>query len=195
MTSNTDWIPRNRLEALTDGVYAVALTLLVLDLKIPTGFNSSDQLIQGLENQLPNILTWLLSFWVIVIYWESQVRISRQLETVDAKTLRMDMVHLGLVGLVPFSTSLIGEYGNYGLAMLIYTANLWLISALLTIKASHTKCLLAGDSSNPSADLLAQSAKQMLIAMTFALSLAYVLPGWNFFALLIPKLLQKISRS
>lgn len=195
MTSNTDWIPRNRLEALTDGVYAVALTLLVLDLKIPSGFNSSDQLIQGLENQLPNILTWLLSFWVIVIYWESQVRISRQLETVDAKTLRLDLVHLGLVSLVPFSTSLIGEYGNYGLAMLIYTANLWLISALLAIKATHTKHLLEADSSNPKAYALVQSANQMLIVMTVALSLAYVVPGWNFLALLLPKLFQKISRT
>lgn len=195
MTSNTDWIPRNRLEALTDGVYAVALTLLVLDLKIPSGFNSSEQLIQGLGNQIPNLLTWLLSFWVIVIYWESQVRISRQLKTVDAKTLRLDLVHLGLVSLVPFSTSLIGEYGNYGLAMLIYTANLWLISALLTIKVFHTKRALESDSSKPNAEELAQSAKQMLITMTVALSLAYVLPGWNFFALLIPKLLQKISRT
>ena len=124
------WFPRDRLETLTDGIYAVALTLLVLNLKLPTDQLGAGRLSEALLNQLPNLLTWLLSFWVILIYWEAQVRLSRLVEQVDQTVLRLDYVHLGLISLLPFSTSLVGLDQDQRLAVLIYTGNLWLISAL-----------------------------------------------------------------
>lgn len=184
----SDPLPKNRLEALTDGVYAVALTLLVLNLKIPAEQLGALQLHQALANQLPNLLIWLLSFWVILIYWESQVRLCRLTEHIDTKILRLDFVHLGLISLLPFSTSLIGEQGDQGLAALIYTSNLWLISALFVIKTSYlanNAGLLASDVDSAS---VLRPARLMLGGMTLALLLSYVLPGWNLLALLAPKL-------
>jgi uncharacterized membrane protein len=183
-----DPLPKNRLEALTDGVYAVALTLLVLNLKIPAEQLGALQLHQALANQLPNLLIWLLSFWVILIYWESQVRLCRLTERIDTKILRLDFVHLGLISLLPFSTSLIGEQGDQGLAALIYTSNLWLISALFVIKTSYlanNAGLLASDVDSAS---VLRPARLMLGGMTLALLLSYVLPGWNMLALLAPKI-------
>ena len=183
-----DPLPKNRLEALTDGVYAVALTLLVLNLKIPSEQLGAMQLHQALASQLPSLLIWLLSFWVILIYWESQVRLCRLTERIDIKILRLDYMHLGLISLLPFSTSLIGEQGNQGLAALIYTSNLWLISALFVIKTSHL--VSSADLLSPNVDpvSLLCPARLMLGAMTLALLLSYVLPGWNLLALLAPKL-------
>jgi uncharacterized membrane protein len=183
-----DPLPKNRLEALTDGVYAVALTLLVLNLKIPSEQLGAMQLHQALASQLPSLLIWLLSFWVILIYWESQVRLCRLTERIDTKILRLDYMHLGLISLLPFSTSLIGEQGDQGLAALIYTSNLWLISALFVIKTSHL--VSSADLLSPNVDpvSLLRPARLMLGAMTLALLLSYVLPGWNLLALLAPKL-------
>lgn len=189
MTGDTnDALPKNRLEALTDGIYAVALTLLVLNLKLPPEQLGSGQLYQALLTQLPNLLTWVLSFWVILIYWESQVRLNHLTKQIDTTVLRLDFVHLGLVSLLPFSTSLIGEQGDQGLAAFIYTSNLWLVSALSVIKVAHlqkTPGLLA---SNADVATILRSAKLMLGGMTLALSLSYVLPGWNLLALLAPRL-------
>jgi uncharacterized membrane protein len=138
MTNTTNsLLPKNRLEALTDGIYAVALTLLVLNLKIPSEQLGITQLHQALASQLPNLLTWLLSFWVILIYWESQVRLCHLTERIDTRILRLDFIHLGLISLLPFSTSLIGEQGDQGLAAVIYTSNLWLVSALFVIKVRY----------------------------------------------------------
>lgn len=89
--------PKNRLEALTDGVYAVALTLLVLDLKLVSGPLDSAQFQSALTAQIPNALTWLLSFWVILIYWEAQVRLAQIVGKIDSILLKLDFLHLALI--------------------------------------------------------------------------------------------------
>ena len=189
-----DWFPRDRLETLTDGIYAVALTLLVLNLKLPTDQLGAGRLSEALLNQLPNLLTWLLSFWVILIYWEAQVRLSRLVEQVDQTVLRLDYVHLGLISLLPFSTSLVGLDQDQRLAVLIYTGNLWLISALSVAKIRHSQEIDQNVAANQEFIEMAYAAKLMLVAMTAALLLAYVLPGWNLCLLLLPKFFSNKPR-
>jgi uncharacterized membrane protein len=189
-----DWFPRDRLETLTDGIYAVALTLLVLNLKLPTDQLGAGRLSEALLNQLPNLLTWLLSFWVILIYWEAQVRLSRLVEQVDQTVLRLDYVHLGLISLLPFSTSLVGLDQDQRLAVLIYTGNLWLISALSVAKIRHSQETDQNVAANQEFIEMAYAAKLMLVAMTAALLLAYVLPGWNLCLLLLPKFFSNKPR-
>lgn len=189
--TSKDWFPKSRLEALTDGIYAVALTLLVLDLKISAGQIGAVQLSQTLFHQLPNLLTWLLSFWVILIFWESQVRLSRLIDQIDTATLLLDLLHLGLISLLPFSTSLIGEHGDQRLAVLIYTSNLWVISALSVMKIVHLGNTPDVLSINADVSNYSRSAKLMLGGMTVALLLSYVFPGWNLIALLAPKLITR----
>lgn len=186
-----DWFPKNRIEALTDGIYAVALTILVLDLKLPvTGFGS-EAFVYALQNQVPKLLTWALSFWVILIYWESQVRLNRLVGRIDSIFLRLDLIHLGLISLLPFTTSLIGEHSDQSLAVLIYTGNLWMISALYVVKivVMHRRSeLLCAE-----ADVakLIRPAKLMFGALTLALMLSYFIPGWNLLLILVPKLIPQ----
>lgn len=182
------WFPKNRLETLTDSIYAVALTLLVLDLRVPPGALDSTQFYEALREQLPNALTWVLSFWVLIIYWESQVRVSRYIEHINSIVLRLDLVHLGLITLLPFSTSLIGEHSSLSMAVVIYTANLWLISGIFCIKAAYIQrnSQLVG---HPDPSGLLRSAKLMFGGMTVALLLSTVAPGWNLLAILASKLL------
>lgn len=186
--------PKNRLEALTDGVYAVALTLLVLDLKLVSGPLDSAQFQSALTAQIPNALTWLLSFWVILIYWEAQVRLAQIVGKIDSILLKLDFLHLALISLLPFSTSLIGEFSQQSLSVVIYTANLWTISAVGAFRIAyvkkHTDLQLAGLDCEK-LNVLIIDGKRMVLGMTAALALSFVMPGWNLLAIVVPKLLPK----
>jgi len=202
----TNWFPKSRLEALTDGIYAVALTLLVLDLKLPAGSLHPAQFTQLLADQVPNALTWLLSFWVIVIFWQSRVELIRCIDRVGQTYVQLELVHLALISLLPFSTSLIGEHSEQPLSFLIYTGNLWLISLLGLAQVIHiqkNKDLIASGISvaESGAQSAAQSpteiasqvwgAKLMFIGVSGAMLLVFVAPGWNLLAILVPKLLRR----
>ena len=190
----TNLFPKSRLEALTDGIYAVALTLLVLDLKLPAGSFEPLQFTQLLADQIPNALTWLLSFWVIVIFWQSRVELIRCVDRVGQTYLRLELVHLALISLLPFSTSLIGEHSDQSLSFLIYTSNLWLISLLAFIQVFHiqkSKDLVASDISASEITSQVRAAKLIFIGVSSALLLVYVVPGWNLLAILVPKVFLK----
>ena len=82
---------KNRLEALSDGIYAVALTLLALDLKLaalPEASNAS--LGAELENLLPKALIWLLAFWVTALFWLAQSRTLRQYDELDKPAMMIE---------------------------------------------------------------------------------------------------------
>lgn len=188
------WFPKGRLEALTDGVYAVALTLLVLDLKLPEGPISADLFTAALLGQLSNALTWLLSFWVILIFWQSRVELMRCVERVGNTFVQMDLLHLALISLLPFSTSLIGEHSQHTLSYVIYTANLWLIALFGFLQVYHMRKVGLGvpaDIDPKAIDSLGRFSKHMLWGISAALVLSPFAPGWNLLAIMIPKLLVR----
>lgn len=189
------FFPKKRLEALTDGIYAVALTLLVLNLKLPTVSLDSLQLIQALTGQLPNLLCWLLSFWVLVIYWEFQVRLMECVSHADSSFLRLDFIHLALISLLPFSTTLIGEHGQHIVSNFIYTANLWLISAIAFLRVRYVVKHESIRESGVSVLWLSEQMKAslvMLVALSIALALSVMAPGYNLLIIFVAKIYSKI---
>lgn len=192
------FFPKKRLEALTDGIYAVALTLLVLNLKLPSISLDSAQFINAIYGQLPNLLSWLLSFWVLVIYWELQVRLMECVSRVDVSFLRLDLIHLALISLLPFSTSLIGEHGQHTLSVFIYTANLWLISAIASLRVRYVIQHESIRESDISALWLSEQMKAsiaMVVALSIALALSLVVPGYNLLVIFAAKIYLKIKGS
>lgn len=195
-TSPHKFFPKKRLEALTDGIYAVALTLLVLNLKLPSISLDSAQFINAIYGQLPNVLSWLLSFWVLVIYWEFQARLMECVSHVDNAFLRLDLIHLALISLLPFSTSLIGEHGQHTLSVFIYTANLWLISAVASLRVRYVIQHEFIRESDISALWLSEQMKTslaMLVALSIALALSVVAPGYNLLVIFAAKIYLKIQ--
>lgn len=177
---------KNRLEALTDGIYAVALTLLVLNLKLPSVSLDSEQFIKALSGQLPNMLSWLLSFWVLVIYWEFQVRLMECVSRIDVIFLRLDLIHLALISFLPFSTSLIGEHGQHTLSVFIYTANLWLISAIASLRVRYVikhESIREPEINTSWLNDQMNTSVAMVAGLTIALALSVVVPGYNLLAI------------
>lgn len=189
-----NFFPKSRLEGLTDGVYAVALTLLVLDLKLPSGPLDSAEFLAALTGQIPNALAWLLSFWVILIYWESQVRLTQLIDQVDSTLLKLDLLHLALISLLPFSTALVSEFSQHSVSVAIYTANLWMISALGALRTTYVRkhpTVQKAEIDCAQLNMLMVDSKRMVLGMSAALAFAFVIPGWNLLAIMVPKLLPK----
>jgi uncharacterized membrane protein len=112
-----------RLLALSDGVIAVAITLLVLDIRLPEGFGgfSDAQLWAALVALWPRLLAYLLSFYVIASFWFSHRTKFGHIIRTDARLMWINMLFLLTIGLVPFTTDLIAEGGGT-LSTMIYAA-------------------------------------------------------------------------
>ncbi len=182
-------ISKQRLEALSDGVYAVALTLLVLDLKLPVkSYAGNDAaLLEALYDLLPNVLTWLLSFWVLTTYWLAQVKLYRLTKDADMHMVRNTFAELALISLLPFSTSLIGEHGNHVAAAVIYSLNLLGISILSLIRTTYIlkRPVLHENKIEPSLEIVLTAGVWMRLWCTLAtLVLAFFYPGWNMIAMM-----------
>ena len=127
---------RGRLEAFSDGVFAVAITLLVLNLAVAgpgTLHHRNPPLLQQLGHLWPAFAAYVLSFFMIGIIWVNHHALIRSLKTVDRTLLFLNVVLLLFVVLIPFTTGLVAEYlsaylhrtpggGDAGVAMALYGA-------------------------------------------------------------------------
>ncbi len=122
-----------RIEALSDGVFAVAMTLLVLDLHAPAmaAVHSEADLWQALEALAPHLLVYLLSFLTLGIFWVGQ---QTQLNHFARGDRDLAWIHLGFlfaVTLMPFSTAMMAAFIAYRAALVAYWANVLLLGGIL----------------------------------------------------------------
>jgi uncharacterized membrane protein len=118
-------IPKSRLDALTDGVFAVAMTLLVIDLRLPDSFHPADaaELLYRLAELWNQVLVYVISFYVLSLRWTGLVRISPRGETVGEQYTRWTLLHLLPVTLVPFTTTVMARYVSLAPAIWLYATN------------------------------------------------------------------------
>jgi uncharacterized membrane protein len=127
-----------RLSALADGVFAVALTLLVLDLKPPQAPPGSQQaLIADLEGQIPNLIAWLISFVLVARFWVVHHAIVASLARCHVGTMAWNFVVLALMSLVPFAAALIGAYEFDAVAVFVFAALMGVAGLSLGLFARH----------------------------------------------------------
>lgn len=132
--SNPDGDPE-RLVALADGVFAIALTLLVLDFTVPQGLGS-DQYDDTLHELLPNLGAYALSVVVLGAFWREHRRIFGFVRQIDGQVITLSIVGLSIAALVPFPTKLLSEYGREPESVAIYAA------AVAALGTAHLAVLL-----------------------------------------------------
>src|ERR1035437_3141133 len=109
----------NRLEQLSDGIFAIVMTILVFDLRIPGVINSNMDLWQALKNMAPLFLSYLLSFSMLFTYWRAHhFFVSVYAKNIDMTLTNINAVFFLFVGVVPFTTSLLGQAGNLELPII-----------------------------------------------------------------------------
>jgi uncharacterized membrane protein len=123
----------DRLAALSDGIFAVAMTLLVLDLHVPTAaqVHGEDELLAALAALGPQWITYGMSFLTLGIFWAGQ---QTQLNHLAEGTRDLTWIHLGFlfsVTLLPLSTRLLTEFFEYRTALGLYWLNIFVLGAML----------------------------------------------------------------
>jgi uncharacterized membrane protein len=101
-------LQKGRLEAFSDGVFAIAVTLLVLEISVPSG--SEDDLLDAVLDQWPSYLGYVAAFSTIGLVWIIHSAITEYLDRVDAAFVRLNLLLLMLVSFLPFPTRLLAEY-------------------------------------------------------------------------------------
>jgi len=128
----------DRLCAVSDGVYAFALTLLVLDLKVPEVAGiTNPQLATDLFQQLPNFFAYIISFSVVAFFWMNHHRVFQSVTRCDARALVLNFVHLLFISLTPYAASLIGHYEGDRIATIVFSANLGLASLSMNVLGQY----------------------------------------------------------
>jgi uncharacterized membrane protein len=108
-----------RIVAFTDGVFAIAITVLVLGLDVPEELPGPD-LHDFLIDEWPQLFAYFLSFAVIGRYWVSHHQIFGMLRDFDQRLMVLNLVYLSLIVLIPFPTNLLGEYGSRSDPVMLY---------------------------------------------------------------------------
>ena len=123
----------DRLSGLSDGVFSIAMTLLVLDLRAPAveAIHSDRDLWLALSALAPRLLVYVMTFLTLGIFWVGQQTQLNHLDRSDRGLTWIHILFLFAVSVTPFSTALLGQFIAFRLALLAYWANILLLGATL----------------------------------------------------------------
>ena len=122
-----------RIAALSDGLFAVAMTLLVLEIHTPESLDvhTEGQLLAALGALAPRLLAWLMSLMTLGIFWVGQQAQLNQLERSDRNLTWLHFAFLAVITVLPFSTRLLAEFFTFRTAFVVYWANIFLAGVAL----------------------------------------------------------------
>ena len=123
--------PRSRVDALTDGLFGVAMTILVLDVRLPDSFDPDQAgLIHALEGLWPKFFPYALSFYVLGSTWLANIKLRSKGEFLSRQYVRWWLLYLLLATCFPFSTSVVGRFTHLAPAVWLYSFNMAALAAI-----------------------------------------------------------------
>ncbi|VVC01593.1 Uncharacterised protein [uncultured archaeon] len=132
---------KHRLEALTDGIFAFAMTLLVLGIEVPdetTAAFASPTPVQDLLSSLtPDFTHYFVAFIILAAFWILHHSFTERIRSVDRKMLWLNITGLLFVALIPFSTDLADSYVGYPISAMVFELNVFLVGALFFLQWSY----------------------------------------------------------
>jgi uncharacterized membrane protein len=130
----------NRVVGFSDAIFAIAMTLLVLQIDVPglpgSGQSARDML-DALRDSLPEIVSFAISFWVIGRYWLAHHWFFSRLQRLDRRALALNLTYLGFVAFLPFPTALIGQYEQNSIAFVVFALSMAAVSLMELVLARH----------------------------------------------------------
>jgi len=189
-------VSKGRFEAFSDGVFAVAITLLALEIHLPALHDVSDaQLGSALWHLWPQVLTYVISFATIGIIWLNHHAMFHLIQQIDRNTLIFNMLLLMIVCFIPFSTSVLTTYGILRDGVFLYGGTLTAMALAYNLLWYHaaryidsgtcdrrtvvvnTIRNLSGSIIYAAATLCAFLDPRISVGLFFAVALFYLLPG------------------
>jgi uncharacterized membrane protein len=118
----------DRVAFFSDAVFAIAMTLLVVGIGIPSV--SDSELGDALRGKEPEIISFFVSFFVIGFYWLGHHQFFARLQSVNPRLMKLNLVYLAAIAFVPFPTALAGKYTQDPVSIVIYAITLSIASGL-----------------------------------------------------------------
>ncbi len=119
----------NRLETLTDGIFAIVITIMVLGIHVPKipSQSSSEALFIAMKGLLPQIISYSVSFYLIAHFWLSHIQQLKMCICTNRTHIVMVFMFVFFVSFIPFTTSLVGQYSEIRLAVAIFHFSVLLV--------------------------------------------------------------------
>ncbi len=180
---SSQYMDTKRLETLVDGIFAIAMTLLVLGLAVPqiNGPLSNVAVQNAIYNLLPNFISLVVSFILLSIFWKIHHRIFKQIKMMDGTLLWINVIWLLFIVLVPFSTTLTGEYGQFPISNVIFNLNILGIAVLLYLNWHYAnRSNFIHEKVN--ADQITFTKRinlSFIIIAILAILLSFIIPQWS----------------
>ena len=189
--------PKSRLDALSDSIFGVAMTLLALDVRLPDEFEPRDatELLHALAGLEPKFLPYALSFGVLGLRWLSNIHVRSVGEECSRGYANWWLLYHLLITCVPFTTIVVGRFASFAPAIWLYAGNTILISAVSFQLLALTPSIERTDHLRDR-----QVALGLLIASSLlAIAWSFVGPGQALWAMAInlaaPVLAQRLGGS
>ncbi len=181
--SSNIFMDTKRLETLVDGIFAIAMTLLVLALAVPdiTGPLSNSAVQNSLYSLIPSFYTLVMSFILLALFWSNHHRAFHKINEMNTPLLWINVIWLLFIVLVPFSASLTGKYGEFSISHIIFNLNMLGIALFLGLNWYYATKKNFIDEKVPSRDIKVTIRTNVLfiVISLLALSLSFVLPRWS----------------
>ncbi|MBP7184354.1 MAG: DUF1211 domain-containing protein [Saprospiraceae bacterium] len=168
-----------RIEAISDGVFAIALTFLALDIKVPVTemIYSESELFQTFLSLSPKLLTYFLSFITMGIYWLAQSTQFHYINKSDRNLNWINLFFLLAVSIMPFTTAFLSAYITFKFSVLIYWINISLLGQLLGLNwyyaKKHNFLSIEGDLQSEVTNSIKKRIIESQILYTFAALLSF----------------------
>jgi uncharacterized membrane protein len=179
----------NRIEALTDGIFAIAMTLLVLGLAVPeiSGPLSNAAVQDSLSGLIPSFYTLVLSFILLALFWNVHHRIFQRITKVDNILLWINMIWLLFIVLVPFSASLTGKYGQFTISHIVFNINMLGISVFLALNTyyAHYSSSIHEKVDPTDVSMIKRDNVLFIVISLLAISLCFIAPRESSFMYLL----------
>ncbi|WP_414469961.1 TMEM175 family protein [Methanobacterium sp. ACI-7] len=186
------WMSTNRIETLVDGIFAIAMTLLVLSLAVPEiAVPLSDSVIRiSLQDILPKFYVFVLSFILLALFWTIHHRTFHIIKRADNVLLWINIIWLLFIVMVPFSQTLVGDYGHFTTPHFIFNLNMLGIAILLTLNGYYASKnnLMDENISQSRINAINRSCIMFVFITLLAITLSFIVPQWSSLAyvLIIP---------
>lgn len=167
----------SRIVAFSDGVFAIAITLLVLSFGVPEHLHG-ESLSEALWGQRHNLLAYAISFAVIGRFWLLHHRFFTDVVAFDRRLLGLNLFYLAWIVLIPFSSDVLGDHGGQAASVILYAVNLAGVSLIGMAMAVHARA--AGLLRASPEEVRELGRKSLFVAGVFLASvpLALVVPDW-----------------
>lgn len=127
-----------RIILFSDAVFAIAITLLIIELRLPEMPNRSNRaLINALLHTIPHFISFIMSFMIIGIYWVSHHKMFSYVVNYDARLMWLNLLLLFFIVLMPFSSAVYGVYTTLTVAFILYVFNILMLAVFIFLLYNH----------------------------------------------------------